>query len=268
MNHPDVERAIYFRDVKLLPRAVERRYSRLYFGTEFCERLIPSYKEMGEVVSFAAAHRKTFTLVTPHCTDEGIRKSTGLLELLPAGSEVVFNDWGMLEAVREKNLVPVCGRLLIAIERDPRIGADHGPASKGFRTSSLSAGYFSGLLLSKGISRVELDDVKQGYDFTPREAMRISLHYPFVYITTSRKCIVAQSSSPPLHDKIAVGGSCSYECADTVIEASVGGCTHRVLLKGNSQFYQNKNDEPEHLYPGVDRIVYCPELPFPFSPQR
>ena len=190
-----------------------------------------------------------------------------LLDELPSGTEVVFNDWGMLGAIQKKNLVPVCGRLLVAIERDPRV-AGQGAGEREFRTSSLSAEPFSDLLLSRGVVRVELDNVEQGYDFTPRRGMRFSLHYPFVYITVTRKCIMARADAPLPRGKVPVGGDCSYECSGMEIEASVGDCPRRIVLKGNAQFYRNRNDGPGTLHPGVDRLVYSPGLPFPSSPPR
>lgn len=72
-------------------------FSRVYFGNEFCQRLIPSAKELEQVLDFVSEKSLPFTLVTPYVTDEGLRILESLLlklEKRKPGSEVVVNDWG------------------------------------------------------------------------------------------------------------------------------------------------------------------------------
>ena len=40
------------------------KYSRLYFGDDFCEHLLPNEKEFERKLLFASKHKKNLTLVT------------------------------------------------------------------------------------------------------------------------------------------------------------------------------------------------------------
>ena len=73
-------------------------FARLYFGMEFCERLILSVDELQEVVKFVNEKKIDFTLVTPYVTEDGQERVVRLLRKLndiKPSSEVVFNDWGV-----------------------------------------------------------------------------------------------------------------------------------------------------------------------------
>jgi hypothetical protein len=80
------------------------RFTRIAYGTEFCENLIPSRDSLRAV----AASGRPLTFLTPYAGDEGIANIRALLPELPAGSEVVFNDWGVLRMLRREfpHLVP------------------------------------------------------------------------------------------------------------------------------------------------------------------
>ena len=67
-------------------------FKRVHFGVEFCERLLPSKKELQETRAEVAGRGLPFTFVTPYVTEDGLQKVQTLLKLLPDGTEVVFND--------------------------------------------------------------------------------------------------------------------------------------------------------------------------------
>ena len=101
-------------------------FTRIYFGQEFCERLLPSQDDIEKVCAFSERENVHLTLVTPYVTDKGLLKVEKLIELFAdkmPGAEVVFNDWGVFQFFKEKGLdvKPVLGRLLNKQKRGPRL---------------------------------------------------------------------------------------------------------------------------------------------------
>ncbi len=98
-------------------------FQRVYYGDEFCDRLIPSEKELKEVMAEVKEKGLSFTFVTPYVTEAGLNKLIKLFSVLPEKTEVVVNDWGAFRVIKERfsGLVPVLGRLMIKLKRGPRI---------------------------------------------------------------------------------------------------------------------------------------------------
>jgi hypothetical protein len=56
-------------------------FTRIYFGQEFCERLLPSKDELEQVCAFSEKEGVPLTLVTPYVTDKGLLKLEKLIRL-------------------------------------------------------------------------------------------------------------------------------------------------------------------------------------------
>ena len=67
-----MERALFIAKSKNL-KYFSSQLTRLYFGTEFCQRLLPSKNEIDRVMGFVQENNCAFTLVTPYVTNEGLR---------------------------------------------------------------------------------------------------------------------------------------------------------------------------------------------------
>ena len=101
-------------------------YSRLYFGNEFCQNLLPSIEDLRYALNFASKRGIPFTLVTPFVTDQYLPTIEGLIheiDRLKPQSEVVFNDFGVFHMLNRLDcqLLPVMGRLLCRMKRGPRL---------------------------------------------------------------------------------------------------------------------------------------------------
>ena len=106
--------------------AVRPPYTRLYYGNEFCQRLLPSVSEVKMAVGLARARKVDFSLVTPYVTDAGLERLRKLFSFLSGTGipiEIIINDWGVLwTVVRDyPRLKPVLGRLLTKQKRCPTI---------------------------------------------------------------------------------------------------------------------------------------------------
>jgi hypothetical protein len=251
----DMQHALYITKKEDLD-LISDRFSRLYFGSEFCEHLIPDENFLINVISIARDNNLDFSLNTPWCSDFGVKKIKKILEILPEGSEVVFNDFGVLCEILKYKLIPVMGRLLVSAKRDPRKNFQK-KYSEYLQTSNLNNTEFQKYLIDNNIYRVDIDNVFQGYNFLLNKKIKTSLHYPYVYITTSRKCFFGNCSYGHKHD----GEEGEKLCLENLVTAKLAGFDGEIYIKGNSQFYKN-NDKPK-VFPrlNIDRLIFSPQIP-------
>ncbi len=243
-------------------------YSRVYFGDEFCERLLPASGELTDLLGQVQSRNCAFTLVTPYVTEDGLKRVEKLLGLVPAGTEVVFNDWGVLRMLRSSfpHLNPVMGRLLTKIKRGPRIAnfleilpAD---ALDHLRRTNLGVPVYQTFLADNGVSRVDIDNPIQGLrlDDVP-EQIHLSLYIPFAYVTTTRFCLVANCDDQEQKGFIGVF-PCGRECRKYTFFLDNAVMTTLLIRRGNTIFYKNTDIAREvRDSERVDRIVIQPEIP-------
>jgi hypothetical protein len=257
---------------------------RLYFGQEYCQRLLPEKADLSSAIAAAQSAGIDFTLVTPYVSDDGLVRLGGLLEVLASewpGSEVVANDWGALMLLKEQFpiLVPVAGRLLEKMKRDPRFSSydyqqffgEHGLAL--LRDSNASALPYQRFLQRYGVARVEFDNVPQGIDVdmsgTP---LRGSVYAPFGFVTTGRICFIGALNAPP-ERRFRVDTPCRHECrsyehflrrnVSPMPGAATSPSVQQVELarKGNTIFFANPDVSWVSPRRGFDRVVFTPRLP-------
>ena len=217
---------------------------------------MPTIKQVRNVLDFCRKNKINFSFVTPFCTDNTLKKLNSLLKSLPKKTEVIFNDFGLLELVKRLNLVPILGRLLVSISKDPRISLDS-RYDFFLKANNLHQSYLN-FLLDNGIFRIELDNVIQGYDMNENKNMLLSLYYPFVCCSVTRKCIFANLGN--LNKKFKVIQHCNYECFEKTFKCNIKECRRRIYLMGNVQYYINK-DKTIINEKRIDRLVYMPKFP-------
>ncbi len=219
-----------------------QRVSRVHFGNEFCERLLPSRAGLESAIKLISAAGVGFSLVAPMLTDDGLDTTQQLLEALPDDSEVAANDWGLMRLVRRRfpGLRLSAGRLLCRMLKEPRA-----PSAKYMELGGhgfMNPG-FEGLLRSFGVSRLEIDVPP----FATVEDLRapnhrLSVHVPFGFTTVGRICRIGSLHQPPTR-KFATGHNCARECLTyvTAMESprEPRGSDIRVFQRGNTIFYRH-----------------------------
>ncbi len=182
----------------------------LYFGSEFCEHLLPSARALREALSQAKSAGLRLVLLTPVASPEVLTQLDVLLPTLPAGSEVVVNDWGVAHelASRFGDLRPVAGRVLCRMTKDPRIDAGWaGRCGHGLAAPTMHA-LFSRL----GIRRLEIDvPLFADEEVFADLPLPAAVHLPYVYVAKGRMCR-AGSLSVTGTERFAVGRRCQKEC--------------------------------------------------------
>ena len=120
-----MEQAVFISKVEQL-KYRDDNFTRLYFGIEFCERLLPTMQQLKKVLSVVKKRNMDFTFVTPYVTNKGLKQLEALIPAVAREvpqAEVVFNDWGVFQFLKEARLPVslVLGRLLTKMKRGPRI---------------------------------------------------------------------------------------------------------------------------------------------------
>lgn len=224
-------------------------YDRLYFGNEFCENNFLSLEQVNGIINFSREKCKKITFVTPFVTDKGMIAIERFLAVIPKGTEVVFNDYGVLPLLCD--FTPVFGRLLNRQKRGPRIVQlqDKIPkkAFEYFQSCNLDS--MEEFLRERNIERAEVDNVVQG--IRTKTKLKLSLYYPYVYVSTTRLCLLNGIENIG-RKKISIG-PCQRECHKyTLVNRSF---PLPLILKGVTQYYYH-DQLPEQ---GYDRLVYMPE---------
>jgi len=191
--------------------STDRLINRIYFGGEFCERLLPDKKTLLRVLSLVDKNRLNFSLITPVVSDQALGRLEQLFSILPEGSEVIVNDWGTLRLLRRSypKLIPVIGRQLCKMIKDPRL-----PSAQWLKLypHGIQSGPFHKLLAQFEIERIEMDvpPFAELQDFIS-PLHELSVHLPFGFSLKGRMCKMgALQLEPPR--KFGPGHGCNKEC--------------------------------------------------------
>ena len=254
---------------------------RVYFGNEFCEKLIPEINVLRDMYYFVKQQYKEFTFVTPFVTNKGINKLAALFDFLnkQGGAEVVFNDWGVFYLLKNSfcSLIPVMGRLLTKQRRDPRMmrilsGKQRAVVCRSkkqkiimlpkkipdvlpelYKSSVINVPFFQRFLLSQGIKRVEIDNLVWDMDTNIPIELCVSVYFPYGYISTGRMCW-----------KVSLGyGHCKRQCKKYYFQIKHKSLPVPLYAIGNTIFYKSHKLDFERLSGlGKIRIIYQKRLPF------
>ncbi|MDK2820042.1 MAG: hypothetical protein PWP31_7 [Clostridia bacterium] len=256
----------------------EINFNQLYFGQEFCERILPKKKDIIDALNFAHSNNMQFTFITPYVTETGLIKLQQLfIELVKIKSdcEIVINDWGVLYLIFNEfpSFTPILGRLLNKMWRDPRIksylkGKNSDKILKTYQGCGLAAPGMKKLLNKFNIKRIEIDNLIHGVNENISDwGYQISMYVPYGCITTGRMCILGSWGLEKKDKFKATSKFCSQQCRfyslnlyDQNKEVK-NTKDWEIIQKGNTIFYKQlepmlKNGLTQAGSLGVDRIIY------------
>ncbi len=259
-------------------------FSRLYFGQEFCEYLIPSLGELQKAYYFSQQLGWDFTYVTGYLTEHGLEKTKENLEFLSKEGkdiEVVANEWGLLSVLHKTypSLKPVLGRMLIKQKRMARFTSSAFPINmrgidvpieeigknqqSALRNLNLSIPVYREELKRLGVERAELDIVPQGVNLEPKLwGIAFSCYYPWAYVTCGRNCSTA-ATVDSAREYVVVDKPCPRPCRKINRSSNAGQFNTFIFQRGNGVFaFANKYARPylEGEVP-VDRLIFEPYIP-------
>ncbi len=255
-----LEKAFFAETLSLLLKSDLSNFDRVYFGHETCDRRLPSLDELGKAKELCIRNSLQFSLVSPFCTGEGIKKLVPLLKSLSQGDEVIVNDFGSLKLAHENSKAEiVCGRLLNKQYRDPVIasfGRAPSQLKQHLKASHASSSLFRELMKKFGVKRVELDNLLQGIGTNlAGSGLNASLYHPFVFIAATRFCLSANCDKLSFAKKIGIF-PCGKECLKYSFRLESEQFKIPLYLFGNALFFENK-ELPKNLRKlGIDRLVF------------
>ncbi|MFA6449219.1 MAG: class I SAM-dependent methyltransferase, partial [bacterium] len=216
---------------------------------------LPEARQVEAVLGFAKAKNVPMTLVTPIAGEASAKKAEKLLETLPRGSEVVFNDFGLLEHIKSLGLVPILGRMLV-------MAADGRPPFQDLCGPRILQARYADKLKELGVARVEIDNAAQVCDLKPVAGIPVSIYYPFVCREAPGKCAFggAAAESSDSGGGIVFLCKCDKKCGKRILKAYKNGVA--VSIIGNASFYFNDVPPGNLEALGIDRMVYMPVLPY------
>ena len=257
-----------------LPRAVP---SRVYVGSETCERLLPTRKAIRSWVLAARGTRVSLSLVLPPLSRDGLARAEEAVRALEGleGFEVVAGDWGTVHRLRSRHprLVIVLGRLTHKMLRDPRLAEYFdspqaaAPARAALCRSGELAPGFRALMERYGIGRREVDPFLQPLEADEWESRseKLSVHFPYLFVTMGRACLLGAMHREPAA-KFVPGAPCRSECRKYAVEFRVpvpggSGAVKDLLNLGNAYYHAVPSSVTERILGRisssrqVDRIV-------------
>ena len=261
--------------------------SRLYFGQEFCEHLIPSPDDLTQAYYYCRQLGWDFTYVSSFCTDEALARQEQNLAVLADMDdddiEVVVNDWGLLRLMQRQfpQLDPVLGRLLSKQKRLGRYTTVNSlwPINRNgletpeedlrqnqlaaLRDTSLTSPDYRRELCELGFARVDVDIVPEGLNLPDEpDGLETSCYYPWGYMAGGRNCLTAGVLDPQ-REFVVVDGPCPRPC-QRYNKAAVRLHGEEILIqRGNSVFaFHTEYSSPymTGVYP-ISRIVLQPYIP-------
>jgi len=259
--------------------------SRLYFGQEFCQHLIPTPEEVVQAAFTARQLGWEFTYVTGSVTDAGLARTEANLRALNEARiacEVTVNDWGVLRRIREAypEFALNIGRLLIRQQRLARFtdvtsrpvntkaiqtseDAIRANQLRALRGVNVSNPAYRKRLDEAAVQRLDLDIVPQGIDLPEGTwGFGVSCYYPWTYVTGGRNCLTA-AFDDPLRKHVVVDGPCPRSCQQINRATVTDMDKDTILQRGNTIFVVNQSYATPYLdgtLP-IDRIVLEPYLP-------
>lgn len=241
---------------KIISKLSNEKIKYLYYGTEFCEMLLPNTRQVIDLVDICHCHNINPVLVTPTVTDWGIKKIEKIIEELLARNvvdlTVVVNDFGVLELLKKKKIKCIMGRLFDKISHDSRGYSDdfykyYGEDGMRYAKSPGNlSNCFINCINQYNINRFEFDMPKIGIDLY-NSNFAYSLYWPYSFISTGRVCLF-KSFNQNAENKFLVNGKCDLKCKTLqlqrrkprngfVIENNIIYNEEYIYQIGNTSFY-------------------------------
>lgn len=248
---------------KLLP---DGPLTAVYFGSEFCQDLLPGLAEAEKFCRLAKAAGLEALLLTPVVRADGLCRVQQLVaDLVTRGwnPTLVFNDLGVLRMLH--NEYPAiklqAGRLLNRALRDPRL-AEQALDARPRQTSR--GGAIRALLSRYGVAGLETDaDLEGSYLGAGTSNLQRVLHLPYVFAASGRNCLLkAETQQDGKNFAGWLSNPCPAPCRGRWHAEARPDLSRPLWRAGNTLFYEATQATLEAHLGRADRIVIH-ERPLP-----
>ncbi len=231
-------------DLENLPERVDF----LAVGEEFCERLLPKWNALEEILE--KTRKPVTTFLTPPVADEGLRHVEKLLDKLARvnpGMAIGVNDWGVHQLLRDGHypFPEIFGRLLNKQRRDPR----YPPAS-----SHVESQIFADYIAEAGFARIEWESRRLG-DRAEKSPLPGTLRWPYVVLTWTRSCPHANLAADPNGQSALGVRPCARWCRQNDIRIKKRGFPLAMRFQANALVYRSTEIPGDIGQKGIDQIL-------------
>jgi hypothetical protein len=237
------------------------KYSRLYFGDDFCEYLQPNEKEFENMLAFASSNKKDLTLLTSPMSQEYLEKLVMLIDkyqcvLHEFNFEVVFNDYGVYYTLSHYNSFKlVCGCVLARFKRDPRQYAIIDQLDSSFTQTNVTGKYIQNLFVDKKINRIDIDWSPYVKINSENSKINYSVITPWIYLTTTRLCRLNEMNLYDSDNRLRIGEECSRMCKNVAVVMKNKSMHRDLIAIGNTQYYRLDVPPPQNDNCFYNRII-------------
>lgn len=226
---------------KIAEMLPEGRLSAVYFGTEFCQDLLPTFSTAQGFCQLAQTHDLEAVLLTPPVRTDGVCETEKLVgQLLGAGFSptLVANDFGVLHMLRRKYPQLKCqaGRLMNRTLRDPRL-ADQAKAAASMETPRGEK--LRSFFVTLGVKGLETDvDLEGRYLGIGHEKLQRTLHLPYSFAASGRNCLMKAEALPKTNFAALLDQPCAKFCEQRWHAETRADVDFPLWRAGNTLFYE------------------------------
>lgn len=227
-------------------------FDSIYVGNEFCQFLLPTIEQLVRLEKKIPNTKVTF--VTPYLTEDKLDKISILLNYLNNNNhfnEIAVNDFGVLNLIKDKytNLTPIIGRVLVH---------NFFSLKKGLRVMNIDTINF--FIKNYHVDRFETDFYSKNILSKKEQSqlikpIKISFYYPFRYLTTTRRCILANSLNKNQQNEEII--KCNRPCIqkNNKLTFKYSVIKNKIYLNGNTEFIKCNHPRLK-TDKMIDRIIY------------
>jgi len=231
----------------------------IYFGSEFCEDLIPGLKKALDFCYWAYEAGLEAVMLTPIVTQKGLKRVAQLYEGITregGNPAVVFNDWGVFNLLRHSypKVQLHAGKLLNRALRDPRLIEQAVVPATGLpQRGERIRKFLSGL----GVVAVETDsDLEGGFLGNSDRGLQRVLHLPYTFVASGRNCLIkAEVTNESGCFTKGLGKPCQRPCQGRWHQITRPDVSVPLWRSGNTTFYEVPHFWAEAYIAMADRIV-------------
>ena len=240
--------------------------TRVYIGNEFCHNLFPETSLLIKMMERAESKNLNITLCFTYMRDCLIENTEKIINKVYSWCrdhekyiEIVINDWGMVELLKDKQdyIKISLGVLLNKRKKDPRYMYKKGYEENKdlMAQNSLNSTTFTNFLKEIGIKRYEYESC--GYRMDIAQGKH-SLHMPFYVTNTSQYCPLYAMCKHQNRGKQELVLNCPKYCRDYVFSypkhlKMIG--RYNSLFAFDDTLLKDKAKLEYYIANGIDRIV-------------
>ena len=245
---------------------MQKDIDRIYVGNEFCHNLFPGKKVLFKILEKAVSEGVNITLCFTYMRECLIPKTMEIIKEVydfcvtsNIEIEIVINDYGMLELLKDKGkfFKLSLGVLLNKRKKDPRYIYKKGYAENKelMSENSLNSNVFTELLKENNVERYEYESCS--YDIKIPEGKH-SIHIPFYVTNTSQYCTLYAKCTTMDRGRQKFVVNCPKYCNDYVFlypdHLKMVGRYNSLFAFDDTLLYDDKK-LTKYIYKGIDRVV-------------